>query len=86
MKRFARWLRLLVTCLAFVVTAAPAIAAEAFDQVVFVAEDEPRAESRAPRVAAQVAPTRAAAISAPPAYDSPRFVSRRWLVSCALLL
>jgi hypothetical protein len=82
-RRILRWLRLVVACLAFVITPAPALATEALDQVVFV--EEARETSSAEAVPADQPATIVARTPAP-AFDSPRLVSRLWLSNCALLL
>ena len=85
-RRLARWLRLVVTCLAFVVAAPPpAVVASAFADVVCIAGEEAREEAR---VEASSAPVPAGVIEdAPePSVESPRLVSRHWLDNCALLL
>lgn len=91
-RRLARWLRLVVTCLAFVIGApAPAVAVEAFDQIAFVeglveeaAPEEGRAEHSA--TAAADAPGYVEATSFARPFEPPRLVSRRYIENCALLL
>jgi hypothetical protein len=87
-RRLARWLRLVVTCLAFVLgSPTPAIAVEPLDQIVLVteAEDEPREEARAESPKASVGTCVESAIAAE-SVESPVLVSRRYLTNCALLL
>jgi hypothetical protein len=85
-RRLARWLRLVVTCLAFVLgSPTPAIAGEPLDQIVLVAEDEPREEARAEIPKADVATFVGPAVVAENV-ESPVLVSRRYLANCALLL
>jgi hypothetical protein len=87
MKRFARWLRLVVTCLAFVIgSPSPAIAADAFDTIVMVASDD-----RGEEVAADEHPLESGtSVEAKPdvttTVERPRLVSRLYLANCALLL
>lgn len=86
MKRLARWLRLVVTCLAFVMsTPSPALAFETLGRVVLVVEDEAREEAKVDLASTDV-PAISAVEAIVPAFDSPRLVLRRWLANCALLL
>jgi hypothetical protein len=86
-RRFARWLRLVVTCLAFVLGApAPAVAAEALDRIVLVAEPNASEESRVEVATIVDVASSVAAEPPPPGIESPVFASRRYLTNCALLL
>ena len=85
-RRLARWLRLVVACLAFVIAPAPAVAATVIDEIVLVAEDDAREESRVAISAAAPLPDVAVETTAARRFESPRLVSRRWLTNCALLL
>ena len=85
-RRILRWLRLVVATLAFVVASPPpAMVVDAIDQVVFVVGEEAREETRAELPSAA---TPAISIEEPvaPRFESPLFVSRRYVTNCAFLL
>lgn len=91
MKRFARWLRLVVTCLAFVIgSPSPGLAADAHDTIVLVANDEGAPEENAVERTASSAIDAAIATSEPigvaPPFEALRPVTRIYLANCALLL
>jgi hypothetical protein len=85
-RRLARWLRLVVTCLAFVITAAPAVAAPAFDEIVLVANERAPVEI-ATEIGSVEAPS-GVVITVPsePSIETVVLVSRRYIANCALLL
>lgn len=85
-RRFLRWLRLLVATVAFAVASPPpAMVVDAFDQVVFVAEEEAREDARAEVRSAEL-PAISVDERRAPRFESPPLVSRRWLTNCAFLL
>lgn len=86
-RRLARWLRLIVTCLAFVVGhPAPAVAADVVDQIVLVASDDAREDEVVEAFVAEPPSADGAERPIATRFESPRLVSRRWLANCALLL
>lgn len=88
-RRFARWLRLVVTCLAFVLgSPTPALAVDPLDTIVLVAkrQEESPEESTVEAVSAGPSPSTASDDVVVASFESPLFVSRRYIANCALLL